>query len=210
MSEEQKLSQEDQIRQAVAGDALLFGANREVRRLPEYLNEGEDVFMIVSGSRLGERGRGIIVATSERVIFIWDGWIHRETQDFPYETISSVEFKVGILFGTFTMFGKGDEVAYNWVGRFRGQEFVKKVRGLIAKSVQNPSFTRTIEGNVIPNAPVAPQQPVAAPSVPVTPQEKTHTQLVSEQIQELQRLLDEGYITQADFDAKKQELLGRI
>lgn len=195
--------QQQQIRNASQGDILRLGANREIRRLSEYLNDNEEVFMIVSGSRLGERGRGIIVSTSERVIFIWDGWIHRETQDFPYETISSVEFKVGILFGTFTMFGKGDEVAYNWVGRFRGQEFTKKVRSLIAKSVQNPSFSRTSDGNVVPNVPPI---VIAAPE----PESKSHTEQVAEQIEELKRLYQEGYITEADFESKKAELLGRI
>lgn len=200
MSEEQNR----QIEQAVSGDMLRFGANREIRRLKEYLYEGEEVFAIVTGGRTGNRGRGIIVATSERVLFIWDGWIQRETQDFPYETISSVEFKVGVFFGAFTMFGKGDEVSYSYVGRFRGQAFTKKVRSLIASSVRNPSFRGNPDGNMNP----AP----ATQSVPVVPApaEPTHAEKVAKQIEELKRLLDEGYITEADYEAKKQELLNRM
>jgi hypothetical protein len=177
-----------QIKQAAKNDFWLLGAYREKRRLLDYLHEDEEVFMIVSGSREGLRGRGIIVATSERVLFIWDGWIFRETQDFPYETISSVEFNVKIIFGTFTMFGKGDAVSYNWVGRMRGFEFTKKVRSLIAKSVRNPNFTKTAEGNVVSNS----------------------QDVVFKKIEELGRLRDSGYITEYDYEIKKAELLNRL
>lgn len=126
------LPQAEQIRLAKKGNAFLFGSNREIRRLAdEYLREDEVVLKIVTGSRLNERGRGIVVATDRRVFFVWDGWVFRENQDFPYETITSIEYRTGFFFGVLRVHGHGDEVAYNWVGRVAGAKFVKLARSLI-------------------------------------------------------------------------------
>lgn len=132
-------AQKHDIRRVVGKNFVLLGARREVRRLHLYLHEDEVVLDAVTGSRLGKRGRGLIVATNERVLIIWDGWVFRENQDFPYETIGGVEFKVGLFFGVLTVYGKGDETSYNWVGRKSGSMFVKTVRQLVAKSSLNPT-----------------------------------------------------------------------
>lgn len=126
--EEARAQQKRQIKQAKRSNMFLFGSNREIRRLPLYLNPDEEVLLIASGSRKDQRGRGLIVATDRRVLFIWDGWVFRTEQDFRYETISSVEFNTGILFGVFTVYGLGDEVSYNWVDRFVGHKMTRLVR----------------------------------------------------------------------------------
>lgn len=123
-----------QIKKAWKSNMFMFGSNRETRRLPIYLNEGENVLLIATGSRKDERGRGLIVATDRRVLFIWDGWVFRTEQDFPYETISSVEFNTSIMFGVFTVYGLGDEVSYNWVDRFVGRKMTRLVRQKVAES----------------------------------------------------------------------------
>lgn len=187
-----------QITEAKKGNAILFGSNREIRRLPLYLHEGEVVHRIISGSPGQHKGRGIIVATNERVLFVKDGWVFRTVQDFPYETISSVEFKTGILFGAFIMYGKGDETAYNWVGRVAGAAFAKEVRKL--SSVSNRGNT----GQTPTNA----SQPLPAPPAPVyelTPQQKIYKELEG-----LADLRDKGIINLDEFEIKKQELLSRL
>lgn len=165
---------------------VLLGAKRELRRLPEYLHDGEEVLDIVTGSRIGKRGRGIIVATSERLLIIWDGWVFRENQDFPYETISGIEFKVGIFFGTLTVYGKGDSTAYNWVGRKSGAEFNKTVRKLVAKSSQNPRMNVQTGANV-------------------------NTQgSYSDRVAALVAARDKGLISVEEFEVKKSHLMGEI
>lgn len=196
----------EQIKEAVKGNAFYFGSNRELRRLPEYLHEGEQVVSIITGSRRGLRGRGIVVATNERIIFIWDGWVFRENQDYPYETISSVEFKTGIFFGTFVMYGKGDETAYNWVGRVAGAKFAKKVRELVAQASRDENAYRAqyaagTRPSELHPSPVHPQ-PVGAPTA--------GPDLVLKQIEELGALRDKGYISLDDYEIKKQELLSRL
>lgn len=193
----------EQIKIAVKGNAFLFGSNRELRRLPEYLHTGENVLSIVTGSRKDMRGRGIIVATNERIIFIWDGWVFRENQDFPYETISSVEFKTSIFFGNFVMYGKGDETAYNWVGRFAGQRFVKTVRQLTSQASREENAHRSqFASQSLPTFNPKNTQPGHSPT--------SQPDSILKQIEELAVLRDKGHISVDDFENKKQELLSRL
>ena len=179
----------ENIKKLADKNFVLLGAKRELRRLPEYLHDGEEVLDIVTGSRVGKRGRGIIVATSERLLIIWDGWVFRENQDFPYETISGIEFKVGVLFGTLTVYGKGDATAYNWVGRKSGAEFNKTVRRLAAKSSQNP---RMGVGDV------------------QTGSAGQNGGSYSDRIAALIAARDQGLITVEEFEVKKTHLMGEI
>jgi hypothetical protein len=190
-----------QIQEAKKGNAILFGSNREIRRLPIYLHEGEQVYKIITGSP--GKGRGVIVATDERVLFIKDGWVFRTVQDFPYETVSSVEFKTGIMFGSFIMYGKGDETAYNWVGRFAGAEFARLVRKYSSDSKRGTS------------APQTASVPVQQPQIPLS-----HTEAVlppvpvqqgpRERLRRIEELRDEGLINLDEYEIKKQQILSEM
>lgn len=217
----------EQIYQAAKANLLLFGSRREMRRLKQYLNRDEEVFEIITGSPIMGRGRGIVAATSERVIFIRDGWVYRDSQDFPYETVSSVEFKIGIFFGTFSMYGKGDEVGYNWVGRIAGARFAKTVRELVAKSSNNPTRTRPESAPIINVEPALASVPnttveeikITEPHNPdsVAPIGDDANRTVSEKIildeatrqdlEELKTLKQKGLITEEEYYFKRQNLI---
>jgi hypothetical protein len=187
----------NQIQEAKKGNALLFGSNREIRRLPLYLHEGEQVYKIITGSP--GRGRGIIVATDERILFIKDGWVFRTVQDFPYDTISSVEFKTGIFFGMFVMYGKGDETAYNWVGRFSGAEFAKLVR----------KYASDIKRSQTGSAPVQAPQIVSVqtdPTITLPVAQKG----VAARLTDLNTLRDQGLVTIDEYEIKKQQILSDV
>lgn len=187
-----------QIKEAKKGNAILFASNREIRRLPLYLSAGEDVISIITGSPIGSPGRGIIVATNYRVLFIKDGWILRTDQDFPYETISSVEMKTGLFFGTFTLYGKGDETGYSWVGRFKGQKFKKIVQELSMKAKNQPRN----HDNESPQTGTFP----VVPNVPLDPEK----QQIINQIRQLEQLKNDHIISNDEFEMKKLELLSRF
>lgn len=191
MTDEQTLND---IKLAKKGNAFLIGSNREIRRLPEYLHQNERVQCIVTGTPDGGRGRGIVVATNERILFIKDGWVFRTNQDYPYETLSTVEFRTGIFFGKLTVFGKGDEATYHGVGRFAGAAFTKLARQLSAaarRNEQNPSSGATA-------APVSNANPLTA-------QEQ-----VAAQLRNLDSLYKDGIITLNEYEIKKQDLLNRL
>lgn len=190
-------TQEEQIKEAKKGNAILWGANREIRRLAEHLNPNEVVYKIVVGTPEKGRGRGIIVATNERIFFSKDGWIFRDSQDFGYDTFSSVEFKTGIFFGTFVLYGKGDETRYNYVGRFAGAKFTKLVRQLAADFARNARSSYSPQSNGL-LAPIGGSAPAS--------REDT----ILRQLAELGQLRDKGILNANEFEIKKQDLLNRL
>lgn len=202
----------EQIKEAKKGNAILFGSNREIRRLSLYLHEGEEVLSILAGSPGKYKGRGIVVATDERVMFIKDGWIFRTVQDYPYETISSVEFKTGILFGTFIMYGKGDETAYNWIGRFAGTDFSKLVRQKSSdakRGISNSGSVPAVTGSIEQPKPI--QLPQTASGLPLPPKPISTPQMgVHDQLVQLKKLYEEGLINIDEFEIKKQEIISRL
>lgn len=190
-------TQDEQIKEAQKGNAILWGARREIRRLKEHLNTNEIVYKIIVGTPEKGRGRGIVVATNERILFSKDGWIFRDTQDFGYDTFSSVEFKTGILFGTFVLYGKGDEKRYNYVGRFAGAKFTKLVRQLAADFVRNAHSNYASQpGGML--APIGGNAPMS----------KEDT--IIHQLAELGELRDKGILSVNEFEIKKQDLLNRL
>lgn len=181
----------DEIKEAKKGNVWLFGSNREIRRLPNYLNSTEHVHHIITGSPLHGRGRGIVVATSERILFIKDGWVFRSTQDYPYDTLSTVEFRTGMFFGTLTVYGKGDEASFSWVGRIVGARFTKQARELSSTSKRTQYSPPTTTIQAVPE--------------PVTPQ-----QAIIQQLRDLEKLFQDGILSLDQYEIKKQELLNRL
>lgn len=188
--------QRDQINEAKQGNFILFGSRREIRRLPLYLHKGEEVIKIITGSPGRNRGRGIIVITDERLLFIKDGWVFRTAQDFPYETISSVEFRTGIFFGAIILYAKGDETAYNWIGRFAGASFSQIARELSSNAKRHPGGQRP--GKPLETAPVTATEVVE----PVDS--------ITRALTELQELKIQGLINENDYEIKRQEILLRL
>lgn len=189
------------IDKASRNNFVRLGALRELRKLPEYLHNGEVVLDVVTGSREGKYGRGVMVATNERLLIIFNGWVFRENSDFSYETISSIEFKVnGLFFGELTVFGKGSHVTYNWVGRKAGREFVKVVRQIVAKSNLNPKASDSLVQSVTNR--VAPSPVNLAAGAPVSDYSSRMSALVEAR--------DKGLISFDEFEAKKDYLMREI
>lgn len=209
-------SWQEQIKEARKGNGILFASHREMRRLPSYLHEGERVISLVtgspkyvpgsdSGSSASSKGRGIAVATNERVLFIRDGWVFRNVQDLPYETISSVEFTTGVLFGTLSIFGKGDGVFYNWVGRFAGSKFAKIVRQQVSDQNTNNWGTKTGKNPVV--VPTGINAPLGVSNHPAQDAMKD---IVASELRQLKALLEEGLITEEEYQSKRTELITKL
>lgn len=186
------------IDKASRNNFVRLGALRELRKLPEYLHEGEIVLDVVTGSREGKYGRGVMVATNERLLIIFNGWVFRENHDFSYETISSIEFKVdGLFFGKLTVFGKGSHVTYSWVGRKAGRDFTKVVRQIVAKSNLNTKASDSLVQSVTNR--VASAAPTATP-----------INDYSSRMSALVEARDKGLISFEEFEVKKNHLMREI
>jgi hypothetical protein len=159
-----------------------FGANRELRKLPEHLWEGETVERITSGTYGSDAGTGIVALTDRRIIFLKDGWMSKTSEDFPIEKISSVQWSSGLMLGTLTIFASGNKAEIKNMQKVDGKEMADLVRSRLsggAAAVPSPA-----------------PEPAGNPII--------------QQIRELGELRDAGLLSEVEFEAKKAELLKRI
>jgi len=134
------------------------------------------------------------VVTSRRVIYR-SGVISKRGVEIPLERINNINFHQRLID---RIIGAGD-LDIESAGK-DGQSHFDFIRH--PDGVQHEIY-RQMETR---NMPVAMVQPAAAaPAAAPQP-----GQAVPEQIEQLARLRDQGHITEAEFEAKKAELLGRM
>jgi hypothetical protein len=154
------------------------------------------------------------VITSRRVIHA-EGVVNKKTSDSSLEKINDAILKES-LFGR--IFGFGDlevltasESGIENLRMLRNAKDFKKAM-LDAKHELEIDLVRPtmppMRSDAAPSAPA----PVSAPAAPPAPAVPAHTtgDDVAESIGRLAELRDKGLITPAEYEAKKQELLGRL
>ncbi len=162
-----------------------FGAKREIRKLVGYLWEGEQVQALAGGSY--GQGLGLVVLTDRRLFFLRDGWVNKETEDFPIEKMSSVQWTSGFAQGALTVYASGNKAEIKSVYNDDGKAIADAIRHRISPG----------------NAPSA-VEPTPEPATAAQPGD------VIETLRRLGELRDAGVVTSEEFDAKKAELLARI
>ena len=156
-----------------------IGGGREIKRLPGHLWEGETVSWLAAGTYSG--GTGVIALTDRRLFFLKDGVVKQVSEDFPIDKISSVQWNSGMLTGKVQVFVSGNKAEITGVAKSEGKAIVDEIRGRISMSTTSPAMsTHSLTGS----------------------------DDVVEQIQQLAGLRDSGILTEAEFSAKKTQLLG--
>src|SRR5665647_2412271 len=130
-------------------------APRELKELPSILWEDENVEKWVQGYY--EKGTGILVATNKRLIFLDKGLVGLRVEDFPYDKITSLQYKTGFVLGEITVFASGNKSEIKNIQKAEVGPFAEYVRARITAVSQHAS------------APVTP--PPTAPATPPPPQE---------------------------------------
>jgi len=179
-----------------------IGAGREIKRLDQHLWEGEQVRAMSSGTY--GPGNGLIVLTDRRLLFVKDGMMHKATEDFPLEKVSSVKWSSGLMMGSITVFASGNKAEIKNVNKDDGKMITDAVRAVI--SGQTPPVQATTP---LPGAPTAPD-PGSPSSVGTMPQDREDQPDVYERLRKLTELRNAGMVTQEEFDAKKAELLSQM
>src|SRR6476619_2156053 len=82
------------------------GSGKETKRLVEHLWEDEHVERMTQGTY--GRGTGLLVQTDRRLLFLKEG-MTKQTEDFPLDKISSVQWSSGLVQGTITIFASGNK-----------------------------------------------------------------------------------------------------
>lgn len=159
-----------------------LGAGREIKRLTNYLWEGETVDQMTTGTY--GKGTGLVVLTDRRLLFVQDGIMSQTSEDFPIDKVSSVQWASGMVMGKVTIFASGNKSEITNVNKEDGKEIVDKIRHVLSAPREQT-----------PPAPAASPHPAADPI---------------EQLKRLGELRDAGVLTPEEFDAKKADLLGRM
>ncbi len=183
---------------------MRLGAGREIKRLPNYLWNGEVVHFMAAG-QYGP-GQGVVVLTDRRLLFLKDGMTRQATEDFPLDKIASVQWSAGMMWGSLTIFASGNKAEIERMDKRDGKQ--------IADAVRSRLSARMAPSPVMPPPPVMPQPPMPQPPTaqpvhsasapsPAGPD-------VYEQLRKLGELRDLGVVTGEEFEQKKRELLARI
>lgn len=160
--------------------ASKFLGHKEIKELPNILWEDEKVEKIVQG--LYEKKQGILVATNKRLVFVDKGLIYGlRVEDFPYDKVSSIQYKTGLLFGELTIFSSGNKADIQQIEKKQVRDFCDYVRARITDVKEHAS----------------------------SPSEGQKTSLdLADQIKKLADLKNQGLLTEDEFNAKKKQLLG--
>ena len=163
----------EQFKQAGVSD--LFGTKKEVKVLPELLDDSEVVVYATSG--FVDKGTVLIVVTEKRLIFVNRGLIYgTDFKEIPFDHINAVSYSKGIMFAKISITNGADTTVIDSVAKETAPIFVDKLKKAISEvnqTTSNGSFDNSIND-----------------------------------LRNLKQLLDDGIITQDDFDAKKKQILG--
>lgn len=163
---------------------VTLGAGREIKRLTNYLWEDETVEQMTTGTY--GKGTGLVVLTDRRLLFVQDGMVSKTTEDFPIDKVSSVQWTSGLMLGQIIIFASGSKSEIKNLNKDDGKEIVDRIRHRLSAPAQRAPTTDS----------------ASAPS-PAFPDP-------IEQLKKLAELRDAGVVTDAEFEAKKVELLGRL
>ncbi|HVY79313.1 MAG TPA: PH domain-containing protein [Solirubrobacterales bacterium] len=118
----------DEIRDQIShldGTSRVLG-RKEIKQLPNILWEDERVERIVQG--VYNDGLGVLVATNKRLVFVDKGLFGLRVEDFPYDKVSSIEYKTGALTGKITFFASGNKAEIKQVSKGQCRGFAEFVR----------------------------------------------------------------------------------
>lgn len=153
----------------------------------EHLEPGESILGAVLGAYetkiLGQdtARKGVLIATSHRVLFFAKKLTGFELESFPYENISSFEQGKSMMGQRVSMFASGNKVAVKWIN--------------------DPASLATVVEAV--NARMGkPRTPTSQPNAIESD--------VMGQLKQLGDLRDAGVLTDEEFNAKKKSLLDRL
>lgn len=163
-----------------------MGGKRELKKLAEHLHDGETVRLIGQGTYEGNQG--ILVLTDVRLLFLFHGMVSQGKEDFPLRLISSVQTKSGFATGELSVFVSGNSSSISGIIKTDLEPIADAVRQGIAEQ----------------------QAPTAPPPATPAPAPAAATTDPFEALQKLAALKDAGVLSEDEFAAKKQEILGRM
>ena len=140
-------TQEEVKRQisSLNGFERLLG-RKEIKELPTILWDDERVEHLVQG--LYDKGNGLLVATNKRLIFVDKGRLYGlRVEDFPYDKISSIQYKTGFMTGEITVYTSGNKAEIQNVEKGQVRVFCESVRARISGPALSRPASSPVHGD---------------------------------------------------------------
>lgn len=168
-------------------DRFIFYTRKEIRYLPEILNEGEHILALTSGFM--ENQTWLAICTTRRILFLNRGMIFGLKQvQINLDRLQSIESDAGLFFGHIRVFDSGSSFTIRMVLKQSIAPFVRIVQDAMDKYKREIVYDLSRAAHA--SAPAAPAM-----------------NKVSE-LERLAKLHDSGHLTDAEFAAAKARLLG--
>lgn len=162
----------------------LFGTKKEVKALPDIMEDDEVIQYGTSG--LVDGNTILAVLTQKRILFIDKGLIYGiKSTEIPLDMVNGVSYSKGMLLGKIAVVNGAKTTTIENVGKNTCSIMADKIKQASELYKQSLRQTSQSQPVVIKNA----DDDVA-------------------QIRKFKSLLDDGILTQAEFDAKKKKILG--
>jgi hypothetical protein len=176
----------DELRADIASAAAQmknkYGTKREMKVIEQYLDPAETVVRIAGGRRSGQAG--LIVLTDRRYMFLWQGLVRSSHESIPLDLITGVSLKKGLMYSNIKTQGAQSMEAIEQVDKSDAEHLVNELRSRL-----NQRSHGVMSATPAPS--IAVDDPMA-------------------KLKQLKELLDIGALSQAEFDAKKAELVARM
>lgn len=168
-----------------AGVPKMFGTRKEVNYLPQLLSDDEIIQYAASG--LVEGNTVLIVLTQKRILFVDKGLLYGvQTSEIPLDMVNGVSSKSGVLLGEISVMN-----GVSWA-------HIKNI----------PKIAVPVLSDKIKRASEAYKQSLYRPQVDTTPVNQPLSQnLIADELIKLKSLVDNGVLTEAEFQAQKAKLL---
>ncbi|WP_081589606.1 PH domain-containing protein [Liquorilactobacillus vini] len=163
-----------------AGVSDLFGTKKEVKALPDILNDDEIVKYATSG--FVEENTVLVVCTNQRILFIDKGMLYGiKSTEIPLDMVNGVSYSKGLVLGSISVVNGAKTTEIKNVN--------KETASLMANAIKKAAIE--YKANLQEN------------------KSNSTSQIydLANELRELKSLVNDGIITQEDFEAKKKQIL---
>jgi hypothetical protein len=199
----------DQIARLPAPARYIFWTGKEVRSLPQVLEDNEQIRAITSG--FVENNTWLLVCTDRRIIFLDRGWLYGLKQiQMPLNRINSIDHEVGLALGSISIWDGATRMTVGNILRNKVNYFVKVAK----RSMEEYNYRiaqyhqQQMQHQMAAQQPQmqqAPQQPAAKQ---MSPEEQARRMSqMAEHLEKLAALRDKGVLTEQEFQAQKARML---
>lgn len=170
-----------------AGVPKMFGTRKEVNYLPQLLSDDEVIQYAASGMYDGNTV--LIVLTQKRIMFVDKGMIYGvQTSEIPLDMVNGVSSKSGVLLGEISVMN-----GVSWA-------HIKNI----------PKIAVPVLSDKIKRASEAYKQSLYRPQIEVSQNSQPLSQnLIADELIKLKSLVDNGILTEEEFQAQKAKLLSQ-